>query len=64
MALVRRDRLSPEAQKVADAIRMTNTSPVFKEEDAQDYISANRSHFAADVASVVARLDLSAVSEK
>lgn len=64
MALVRRDRLSPEAQKVADAIRMTNTSPEFKEDLAQDYINANRTHFAADVASVVDCLDLSAVSEK
>ncbi|MBC7951506.1 MAG: hypothetical protein H7Z12_06735 [Rhodospirillaceae bacterium] len=49
---------------MADAIRMTNTSPEFQEEVAQDYINANRSHFAADVASVVVRLDLSVVSEK
>jgi len=53
MPLFRRDGLSPEAQRVLDPLRMTNSSPNFDDEKALRYMEENREHFARDVASIV-----------
>lgn len=53
MPLFRRDRLSPDAQRVLDSFKMVNSSPDFDDEGALRYMEENREHFARDVASIV-----------
>lgn len=58
MPLFRRDKLAPEAQRVADSFKMVNASAEFEDERAAQYMEDNRPFFAADVAVIVNDLKL------
>jgi hypothetical protein len=58
MPLFRREKLSPEGQRVADSFKMVNSSGEFEDERAAKYMDENRPFFAADVKAIVSDLNL------